>query len=1343
MAPITDFRSCLRAVEEGNFEGIDLPVFIKKLQDGIEKLGDHLQYALHKYCKENQSKGADEIVIKLSRLCFSKESTSGFLNMERFLGSLFHIVSYFLKAAEYEVALEISKSIEIKKTDIEKSALENNLTRSFLYLLHSHFITGAQKITENIKDNKNSRESKLSEELALMSIKFLQLIKSKQLELGRKVFRNFRCYFNSVKYCDKKSFYIVYKNLDSTLANLMPSYKEDDFLLYYIVKICQVEGQNDMNFDDVNNYFRKHLELISIVTNDALIRKYLNLIFSGDSKDLVNGFQKIVSQSKSKLFVLFFSIYFNVITQLWVKTYGDQWGEKFSPKFAHTLYNSVIMSVLQCIRNCSDYCRLMDYQMSVCFSDILLLNCLKMIMMVRLCLKYHQLESLDVISISCECFKIVRETLNGMKNQCCLSQKKTLWNMLVIHYTNTIEGLLKHAELDGIWTYMKNCSEELIFEVINSEFEIPYEWRRVKVLFQRWHYACMKLSHYDEALFICTLYAMSYPQEEEDAMHLWIQTKLAMSDNTTIKDVVDKKLERIKRMNPKCKEDLKALLMMELRVYSSYTASNCHHSPTLSNSMKNVWALLKNMDLQLWERADALNHVIMSTVSSADVEYLMKIKAECEEVVSDILKQQKSRNCRRLVFGGNLKYSLFLCHLRSVQDIEDKTNDSKSILEYLKKEDAEKVKMGEEVDMNLTCNVMPSSNRFTVKFEETYLNALNETFNMWEEAAEIAMPTSLQPNEFNSWLNNIKQISQMYYLIGDVQHSILSWMLYYRIAKVGGNRPSALLALSQIIPHCGTVDDSQVLQEAEEIAEDLLAHDKKKEILFAYWLSLGLNYLKKMNEEKCYQYLCKMKDALSSLKSAPKFTVYNARYWCLVSKFLCLYDKKYFKEFGFRPETQLTTVVYKAYSYANAAIKDGCIDQSGSTEFRDILLTVLEVNVWAAEFYSTYYQAGYVRLFLDDLYQIFQKLVLPTRTAYILVLLAEVDVMCEKREDANMKLMSLKSILGSSSITKLREDYAEEKPALLQVPTNAEEEKESPRALSPARFLDVHDPSKDRDPSPLRFFLNKVDLVQEFRHIPRCSCYSCHSIMIKLLQVNALLIEAQVHELSGENRQSSLCYRECYSKQRKLECYQLELNHKLFGDVSRSQTGFDLELDFQSDVVRSNAIKVLMSYSIFMLSPTLKEDMRDEVRKFIAKIDTVMNDLSFQRKLLQWKIMELKLTFFTIQEPNNKKKEEKVIPQQIELSPPNIVKTPVKKNQAAPVKYKQTKVAKSPINAFVLKPAGRKVFSDDEDSKPKMKTPEVPVKKSAQKQPPRRKREVRKRSCKANVEAMADVELLS
>lgn len=300
----------------------------------------------------------------------------------------------------------------------------------------------------------NTRELRISEELASVSIRFLQLIHSKQLELGRKVFRNFRCYFNaSAQYCDRKNLYVIYKNLETTLLNLVPSYQEDDFLLYYIVKMYQIEGQSEISLDNVNNHFRKHLELITIFTSDPGSRKYLNLVFSGDLKDFVSGFQKVVLHSKSKVTVLALSVYFNVLSQLWVRTYGELWSDKFTAGFVYMLYNSVIISLMHCLRyffekwfiievqlrktvkvffsrNCFEYCRLMDYQMNTCFSDILLLNCLRMMMMIRLCLKYNQLDSLDILNISCQCFKIVQKTLNDMKNQCCLYQKRALWNTL-------------------------------------------------------------------------------------------------------------------------------------------------------------------------------------------------------------------------------------------------------------------------------------------------------------------------------------------------------------------------------------------------------------------------------------------------------------------------------------------------------------------------------------------------------------------------------------------------------------------------------------------------------------------------------------------------------------------------------------------------------------------------------------------------------------------------------------------------------------------------------------------------------------------------------------------------
>lgn len=72
---------------------------------------------------------------------------------------------------------------------------------------------------------------------------------------------------------------------------------------------------------------------------------------------------------------------------------------------------------------------------------------------------------------------------------------------------------------------------------------------------------------------------------------------------------------------------------------------------------------------------------------------------------------------------------------------------------------------------------------------------------------------------------------------------------------------------------------------------------------------------------------------------------------------------------------------------------------------------MLEVNMWAFHFHEIYLQTDFMRLFLDDLYQILQKLFLPTRTAEVLVRLAEVDLICEKTSDCQEKVRKLKNIL--------------------------------------------------------------------------------------------------------------------------------------------------------------------------------------------------------------------------------------------------------------------------------------------------------------------------------------------
>lgn len=127
---------------------------------------------------------------------------------------------------------------------------------------------------------------------------------------------------------------------------------------------------------------------------------------------------------------------------------------------------------------------------------------------------------------------------------------------------------------------------------------------------------------------------------------------------------------------------------------------------------------------------------------------------------------------------------MFQLNLKSIQQTEDTLNSADVILDYLKKEEEEKVKFGEDVDLNLTCNIIPSSSNLTVELEEKYLSALNETVEIWHKASQKLNGKCLEDEEFKSWLYNVKQVANMYQLVGDYYQGLMTWLLYYKIGKI-------------------------------------------------------------------------------------------------------------------------------------------------------------------------------------------------------------------------------------------------------------------------------------------------------------------------------------------------------------------------------------------------------------------------------------------------------------------------------------------------------------------------------------------------------------------------------
>lgn len=226
---------------------------------------------------------------------------------------------------------------------------------------------------------------------------------------------------------------------------------------------------------------------------------------------------------------------------------------------------------------------------------------------------------------------------------------------------------------------------------------------------------------------------------------------------------------------------------------------------------------MENFKIDIYEKAFALNCVIDLAISGSDSRTLTNYQQECELIIDELMRKDvsfdliaeililikifnffnlffKGKNkARNLFYVGNLKFSLFQLNLKSIQQTEDNLNSADVILDYLKKEEEEKVKFGEDVDLNLTCNIVPSSSNLTVELEEKYLVALNETVEIWQKAAQKLNGKCIEDEEFKSWLYNIKQVANMYQLVGDYYQGLISWLLYYKIGKISEDCSAQLL----------------------------------------------------------------------------------------------------------------------------------------------------------------------------------------------------------------------------------------------------------------------------------------------------------------------------------------------------------------------------------------------------------------------------------------------------------------------------------------------------------------------------------------------------------------------
>lgn len=138
-----------------------------------------------------------------------------------------------------------------------------------------------------------------------------------------------------------------------------------------------------------------------------------------------------------------------------------------------------------------------------------------------------------------------------------------------------------------------------------------------------------------------------------------------------------------------------------------------------------------------------------------------------------------------------------------------------------------------------------------------------------------------------------------------------------------------VLGICCVLEDCFNLENCDLVEEAESLAEKVVADEKNRNIVIKYWLTMGTSYLRAKNPVRCFIYLAKIRKVLESLKKHSSACIFNARFWCLTSHFICLYPE-YMKELELDSDTDVRVVIYKAFGYISSGIKDEASGKLGN-----------------------------------------------------------------------------------------------------------------------------------------------------------------------------------------------------------------------------------------------------------------------------------------------------------------------------------------------------------------------------------------------------------------------------
>ncbi|XP_068083234.1 uncharacterized protein [Anabrus simplex] len=709
--------------------------------------------------------------------------------------------------------------------------------------------------------------------------------------------------------------------------------------------------------------------------------------------------------------------------------------------------------------------------------------------------------------VQLQCIKVLKE----MKTRSCLAWEEC-WDVLG-RRTHNLGCFLQqrgHFDLAEKLLY-KYCEAFLQQQILNDTSNLQAEMLRRNLLNLARSY--IEAKNFQKALICTALSAAFFPLEQKEAMKLWTaakRTALAGGDaqlqNVTVADIFAKEGARVKELFPDFSE----------------------------NSVKN----LKIQDLLLWEvqayhsqrnlMKDALYAAVKLLIAEAPAVYitqgleiLLKSIWSCDESEIDkdfetVYKVGLSKLCdinqddgAALALLGNIHYYSFL---RKLKTTRCKMRDEvQSVNNLLPTEVQRKVEQGEE-DREDVCDVVPAYYNLTVTKEQKLLHLLKQAIDAWTKFVDhISLPCSEDFKEIiTDLLPNVETAGYMYCLHGCELYSLQAWLLLYKCGSAVLDKRATLVGLSHLLEYCDDLDNDY-WKKAEKLSSEIQMKEmstSESAAVQTYWLCRSHCCWKNRKYEEGLDLVLKFKNIRRT--GCTVFELLFIRSHLILSKYLCPPSAEFIPD-HLREAGYLPAIMF-AFSGIQKLFKEVTTDSPLENSL--LHYTAMEVSEWIGELYLRLKLPRDLRCYLKSQVVCAQMMFLPTRTAQLLSKLAQIDAICYKIDDCEVKVNGMISIFqpdecSSASVVKKETENIENTLASNDVMKELLGDllrDESKYHHPPQRYEST---TLDQMSSPIALRKELFKLPCIASHNKDCMCFSCNSITIPTLLLELNLIRAQ------------------------------------------------------------------------------------------------------------------------------------------------------------------------------------------------------------------------------------------